>query len=113
MFAWGISGFQLGFPRIMDNVATAPKARQKIFHWALRVAEKRLPYRVEGKKTMGYEVAEQLGWRLPDVIVYPTGGGTGLVGMWKAFDEMERLVRECPQQYLWSYARYKQPRDEG
>ncbi|HEU0299100.1 MAG TPA: threonine synthase [Longimicrobium sp.] len=49
------------------------------------------PYRVEGKKTMGYEVAEQLGWRLPGVIVYPTGGGTGLVGMWKAFDEMERL----------------------
>ncbi len=51
----------------------------------------REPYRVEGKKTMGYEIAEQLGWRLPDVIVYPTGGGTGLVGMWKAFDEMERL----------------------
>ncbi len=49
------------------------------------------PYRIEGKKTMGYEVAEQMGWRLPDVIVYPTGGGTGLVGMWKAFDEMERL----------------------
>lgn len=49
------------------------------------------PYRVEGKKTMGYEVAEQLGWRLPDAIVYPTGGGTGLVGMWKAFDEMEAL----------------------
>jgi threonine synthase len=49
------------------------------------------PYRVEGKKTMGYEVAEQLGWELPEVIVYPTGGGTGLVGMWKAFDEMERL----------------------
>jgi len=49
------------------------------------------PYRVEGKKTMGYEVAEQLGWTLPDVIVYPTGGGTGLVGMWKAFDEMEAL----------------------
>ena len=48
------------------------------------------PYRVEGKKTMGYELFEQLG-RLPDVIVYPTGGGTGLVGMWKAFDEMERL----------------------
>jgi threonine synthase len=49
------------------------------------------PYRIEGKKTMGYELAEQLGWRLPDVIVYPTGGGTGLVGMWKAFDEMEAL----------------------
>jgi len=49
------------------------------------------PYRIEGKKTMGYEVAEQMGWRLPDVIIYPTGGGTGLVGMWKAFDEMETL----------------------
>jgi threonine synthase len=49
------------------------------------------PYRVEGKKTMGYELAEQLGWRLPDVILYPTGGGTGLIGMWKAFDEMEEM----------------------
>lgn len=49
------------------------------------------PYRVEGKKTMGYELAEQLGWRLPDVIVYPTGGGTGLVGMAKAFDELRAL----------------------
>jgi len=49
------------------------------------------PYRVEGKKTMGYEVFEQLGGRLPDVIIYPTGGGTGLVGMWKAFEEMEQL----------------------
>ena len=49
------------------------------------------PYRAEGKKTMGYEVAEQMDWELPDVIVYPTGGGTGLVGMWKAFDEMERM----------------------
>jgi threonine synthase len=49
------------------------------------------PYRIEGKKTMGYEVAEQMGWRLPDVIIYPTGGGTGLVGMWKAFAEMEAL----------------------
>lgn len=49
------------------------------------------PYRVEGKKTMGYELAEQLGGRLPDAIVYPTGGGTGLIGMWKAFDEMEEL----------------------
>ncbi|HEV2141369.1 MAG TPA: threonine synthase [Candidatus Dormibacteraeota bacterium] len=49
------------------------------------------PYRVEGKKTMGFEIAEQLGWRLPDAIVYPTGGGTGIVGMWKAFDELEAL----------------------
>jgi threonine synthase len=49
------------------------------------------PYRIEGKKTMGYEIAEQLNWRLPDVIIYPTGGGTGLIGMWKAFGELEEL----------------------
>lgn len=49
------------------------------------------PFRVEGKKTMGLEVAEQLGWRLPDAIFYPTGGGVGLIGMWKAFDELEQL----------------------
>jgi threonine synthase len=48
------------------------------------------PYRVEGKKTMGFEIAEQFQWSLPDVIVYPTGGGTGIVGMWKAFDELKR-----------------------
>jgi len=49
------------------------------------------PYRVEGKKTMGYELAEQFDWELPDVVIYPTGGGTGLIGMWKAFDEMEAM----------------------
>jgi threonine synthase len=49
------------------------------------------PYRVEGKKTMGYELAEQFNWQLPDLILYPTGGGTGLIGMWKAFDEMEEM----------------------
>ena len=49
------------------------------------------PYRIEGKKTMGYEVAEQLGWELPDAIFYPTGGGVGLIGMWKAFAEMETM----------------------
>ena len=49
------------------------------------------PYRLEGKKTMGYELAEQMNWQLPDVVIYPTGGGTGLIGMWKAFDEMEAL----------------------
>ena len=49
------------------------------------------PYRVEGKKTMGYEIAEQLDWKLPDVIIYPTGGGTGLIGMWKAFAELEEM----------------------
>ena len=49
------------------------------------------PYRIEGKKTMGLELAEQLDWRLPDVILYPTGGGTGLIGMWKAFEELAEL----------------------
>ena len=49
------------------------------------------PYRIEGKKTMGFELAEQLGWELPDVIFYPTGGGTGLIGMWKGFDELEAI----------------------
>ena len=49
------------------------------------------PYRIEGKKTMGIELAEQLGWKLPDVIFYPTGGGTGLIGMWKAFAELEAI----------------------
>lgn len=49
------------------------------------------PYRVEGKKTMGYELAEQFGWTLPDAIIYPTGGGTGIIGMWKAFAELEQL----------------------
>ena len=51
----------------------------------------REPYRVEGKKTMGYEIIEQLKWKVPDVIVYPTGGGTGIVGIWKALDEMQKL----------------------
>ena len=51
----------------------------------------REPYRVEGKKTMGYEIAHRLGWRAPEVVVYPTGGGTGLIGIWKAFEEMQAL----------------------
>jgi threonine synthase len=55
------------------------------------------PYRLEGKKTMGLEIAEQLGWTLPDVILYPTGGGTGLLGMWKAFDELEQMGLLGPQ----------------
>lgn len=49
------------------------------------------PYRIEGKKTMGLELAEQGGWRLPDVIFYPTGGGTGLIGMWKALAELREM----------------------
>ena len=55
------------------------------------------PYRIEGKKTMAYELGEQLDWRLPDWIIYPTGGGTGMVGMWKAFDELERIGWLAPQ----------------
>ena len=58
---------------------------------AFDVSTLKEPYRVEGKKTMGLELAEDLGWRLPDVVVYPTGGGTGLVGMWKAFDELQAM----------------------
>ena len=54
------------------------------------------PYRIEGKKTMGYEVGEQLGWNFPDWIIYPTGGGTGMVGMWKAFEEMEAIGWKQP-----------------
>ncbi len=57
----------------------------------LDVSTLKEPYRVEGKKTMGYELAEDLAWKLPDAVIYPTGGGTGLIGMWKAFAEMERL----------------------
>ena len=58
---------------------------------AFDVSTLKEPYRVEGKKTMGFELAEQHGWKLPNVILYSTGGGTGLVGMWKAFDELEEL----------------------
>ena len=61
------------------------------------VATLKEPYRLEGKKTMGYELAEQMGWTLPDVIIYPTGGGTGLIGMWKGFDELEQLGWIGPQ----------------
>jgi threonine synthase len=60
-------------------------------HGYFDVSTLKEPYRAEGKKTMGLEIAEQLNWELPDVIIYPTGGGTGIIGMWKAFDEMERL----------------------
>lgn len=64
---------------------------------AFDVSTLKEPYRCEGKKTMGYELAEAFGWTLPDVIIYPTGGGTGIVGMWKAFEEMETLGWIGPQ----------------
>ncbi|HEY1107571.1 MAG TPA: threonine synthase, partial [Opitutaceae bacterium] len=69
----------------------AEVAKRKAAEGWFDVSTLKEPYRAEGKKTLGYELAEQLGWRLPDVVLYPTGGGTGLVGMWKAFDEMEQL----------------------
>src|SRR5947199_1485746 len=68
------------------------------------------PYRIEGKKTLGYEIAEQLNWKLPDVILYPTGGGTGLIGMWKAFDEMEKLGWIDPPKDGFAVANNKRPR---
>ena len=64
--------------------------RKKAEGW-FEVSTLKEPYRIEGKKTMGYEVAEQFRWQLPDVIFYPCGGGVGLIGMWKAFEEMEAL----------------------
>ena len=65
-------------------------SRKKAEGW-FDISTLKEPYRVEGKKTMGYELAEQFDWELPEVVIYPTGGGTGLIGMWKAFDEMEQM----------------------
>ena len=79
---------------LVDGLITdcgAEVARRKEAEGWFDVSTLKEPYRVEGKKTLGYELAEQSSWILPDVIVYPTGGGTGLVGMWKAFDEMQEL----------------------
>ncbi|HEY2710927.1 MAG TPA: threonine synthase [Chthoniobacterales bacterium] len=79
---------------LIDGLITdcgAEIARRKEKEGWFDVSTLKEPYRVEGKKTLGYEIAEQLGWELPDVILYPTGGGTGLIGMWKAFEELESL----------------------
>ncbi len=79
---------------LMDGLITdcgAEVARRKEAEGWFDVSTLKEPYRVEGKKTLGYELAEQLDWELPDAIIYPTGGGTGLIGMWKAFDEMEQM----------------------
>jgi threonine synthase len=73
------------------NIAGKKSAEFCLEHNCFDVSTLKEPYRLEGKKTMGYEIAELMEWKLPDVIIYPTGGGTGLVGMWKAFDEMEAL----------------------
>jgi len=79
---------------LLDGLITdcgAEVARRKESEGWFDVSTLKEPYRIEGKKTLGYEVAEQMDWQLPDVIIYPTGGGTGLIGMWKAFDEMEQM----------------------
>jgi threonine synthase len=79
---------------LMDGLITdcgAEVARRKDMEGWFDVSTLKEPYRIDGKKTLGYELAEQLDWELPDVIIYPTGGGTGLIGMWKAFDEMETM----------------------
>lgn len=78
---------------VQGNIADAGRAAEENGRgkdW-FSVSTFKEPYRVEGKKTMGIEVAEQLGWSMPDAIIYPTGGGTGILGMWKAFDELEQL----------------------
>ncbi len=79
---------------LLDGLITdcgAEVARRKDAEGWFDVSTLKEPYRIEGKKTMGYELAEQFNGELPDVILYPTGGGTGLIGMWKAFDEMEEM----------------------
>ena len=79
---------------LMDGLITdcgAEIAKRKEKEGWFDLSTLKEPYRIEGKKTLGYEVAEQLDWELPDIVLYPTGGGTGLVGMWKAFEEMENL----------------------
>ena len=84
--AYGAEVMRVGETLVQSGAALAERDDG---YWTLATLKE--PYRVEGKKTMGLELAEQLGWRLPDWIVYPTGGGTGIVGMAKAFDELQRL----------------------
>ena len=90
---------------LIDGLITdcgAEIARRKEKEGWFDVSTLKEPYRIEGKKTLGYEIAAQLNWKLPDVILYPTGGGTGLIGMWKGFDEMEQLGwinRERPRMF--------------
>src|SRR5215510_11095310 len=75
---------------LISDCARLVNERKQVEGW-FDISTLKEPFRVEGKKTMGYEVAEQLNWELPDAIFYPTGGGVGLIGMWKAFAEMEEL----------------------
>ena len=88
---------------LIDDCGRLVAEGEKAVGW-FNCSTLREPYRIEGKKTMGIELAEQLGWEVPDVIFYPTGGGTGIIGMWKAFDELEanRLDRaESGRAWWW------------
>ncbi|MGH7048217.1 MAG: threonine synthase [Stellaceae bacterium] len=75
---------------LIDDCGRLVAEGEKAVGW-FNCSTLREPYRIEGKKTMGLELVEQLGWQVPDVIFYPTGGGTGIIGMWKAFDELEKI----------------------
>jgi len=75
---------------LIDDCGSIVAQGEKEKGW-FNVSTLKEPYRIEGKKTMGLELAEQCGWELPDVILYPTGGGTGLIGMWKAFSELDQM----------------------
>ena len=76
---------------VAENVKAQKEANTATAQAWFDISSLKEPFRVEGKKTMGYELVEQLGWQYPDAVFYPTGGGVGLIGMWKAFDEMEQL----------------------
>jgi len=85
--------------KVKGTIADAAKLMQSQNNGSwFDVSTLKEPFRLEGKKTMGYEIAEQLNWRLPDVVIYPTGGGTGLIGIWKAFNEMKTMgwVKNIP-----------------
>ena len=96
---------------VHGSIADAARAQRAHPDWQefFDLSTLKEPYRLEGKKTMGYEIAEQLNWELPDVIIYPTGGGTGLIGLWKAFQEGRQRARpwlaplwpasECPKHF--------------
>lgn len=91
-FAEATQNFGAQLTMIKGTIADAGKAMKEELDGSwFDLSTLKEPYRIEGKKTMGYELAEQMDWSLPDVIVYPTGGGTGLIGMWKAFEELEQL----------------------
>ena len=88
-----INAFGADYHLVDGLITDAGKLAREVAekHGYFDVSTLKEPYRAEGKKTMGLEIAEQLSWELPDVIIYPTGGGTGIIGIWKAFDELERL----------------------